>query len=170
MQMNRNSRNNRSYQVSTLPVMRQGGTNPTSTDFRVVLYGHICDTWRSLVDVRFKLLALVPTVTILVITKLSDYSQQPSSFSRAAQLIIAFFGIFATAGLLIYDLRNSELHHDLISRARRIEDELHVDTGLFRGRLTSANWLIKHDRATALIYGASLVGWLAAVVVIWRQA
>jgi len=164
--MNRDSRARRKYEVSGLPVMRPGASDPTSTDFRVALYGRICEAWRALVDIRFKLLALVPTVSILAISKLFDYSYQPS-FPRVAKFVIAFVGLLATGGLLIYDLRNSELHDDLISRARRIEEELHVDTGLFRGRLTPANWLIKHDRATALIYGASLAGWLTAILIIW---
>ena len=75
-------------------------------------------------------------------------------------------GLVATLGLLIYELRNSQLHDDLISRGRKIEDELGVDTGVFRGRKV-AKGLIKHDYATLLIYGAALVAWVTSI---WTAA
>jgi hypothetical protein len=72
--------------------------------------------------------------------------------------------IFACLGLVV--TRNSQLHDDLISRGRKIEDELGVDTGVFRGRKV-AKGVIKHDHATFLIYGAALIAWLAAI---WTSA
>jgi len=163
-------REKREYGVTELATMRSCARDPSPTDFRIVLYGRICETWRMLVDVRFKLLALVPTLSVLGIDKLLQFPPEGSlAFPREARLIVALVGLLATTGLLIYDLRNSKLHDDLISRGRRIEDELEVDTGLFRGRPKSTNWLIKHDRATALIYGASLLGWMGAILVILRR-
>ena len=55
-------------------------------------------------------------------------------FSPKLRLLFACLGLVVTLGLLIYELRNSQLHDDLISRGRKIEDELGVDTGVFRGR------------------------------------
>ena len=50
---------------------------------------------------------------------------------------------------------------------RKIEEELGIDTGLFRGRLKTYNKFIKHDIATNLIYGTVLLAWLLAIVAIW---
>jgi hypothetical protein len=84
-------------------------------------------------------------------------------FSPKLRFLFACLGLVVTLGLLIYELRNSQLHDDLISRGRKIEDELGVDTGVFRGRKV-AKGVIKHDHATFLIYGAALVAWLAAIL------
>ena len=78
------------------------------------------------------------------------------------KLLFAILGLLATIGLLISELRNSQLHDDLISRGRKIEDELGIDTGVFKGR-TDARLFIKHDVAIFLIYGVALTGWLGAI-------
>lgn len=43
-----------------------------------------------------------------------------------------------------------------------IEDELRVDTCIFRRRKV-ARGPLKHDHATILIYGSTVVAWLAAI-------
>ena len=43
---------------------------------------------------------------------------------------------------------NSRFYDDLISRARRIEEELGIDTGQFRGSKDASNKLINHSVAT----------------------
>jgi hypothetical protein len=78
--------------------------------------------------------------------------------------VFCLFGLLVTLGLRIYDLRNSDLYDDLISRGRKLEEELGVRTGHFRGRL-KANWPIQHDAAIALIYGTAIAAWVAAFVV-----
>jgi hypothetical protein len=50
----------------------------------------------------------------------------------------------------------NHFYDDLFSRGRRIEEELGIDTGQFRGRLNPSNWLIQHDVVTNLIYGTAL--------------
>ena len=77
--------------------------------------------------------------------------------------------MLASIGLFIYDKRNSELHDDLISQGRKIEEELGIETGIFRGRLNSTG-IIKHDVATNLVYFSTLMAWAAAIVlaVIYR--
>ncbi len=77
------------------------------------------------------------------------------------------FGFLVTLALFIYDRRNSQLYNDLVSRARRIEEELGVDTGQFRGRKKPSNQLINHRVATNLIYGTTLAGWLFALLATW---
>jgi hypothetical protein len=52
----------------------------------------------------------------------------------------------------------------MISRARRIEHELGIYTGLFLGRKTPPMAIVQHDVATWLIYGVVLLAWAAAAV------
>jgi hypothetical protein len=78
--------------------------------------------------------------------------------------LMALLGLTVTGGLWIYDKRDSELHDELISRARKLESELGVDTGAFLGRPKPRSAWIQHGRATALIHGAALVAGLVALL------
>jgi len=119
-----------------------------------------------LIDIRFKLLGFVPAVSILLLANLLSSEGMVKGLSTAVKVMIAALGLAVTFGLFIYDLRNSELHDDLISRGRKIEELWGVHTGQFRGRLKSSSWVVKHDRATALIYGSALIGWALAILAI----
>ena len=134
----------------------------------IKIYEQTCITWRELVGVRFKLLAIVPTVSLALVATTLSTEGLSEGLSPVGRLLIAIFGLVVTLGLFIYDQRNSVLHDDLISRARKIEDELGVDTGIFRGRL-KASCLFKHDLATKLIYGSSICGWLLSIVLVSMQ-
>jgi hypothetical protein len=119
-----------------------------------------------LVDVRFKLFALVPTASLLSLATVFGGGDATKFLSTRLRLLFALLGLVVTLGLLIYELRNSQLHDDLISRGRRNEDELGIDTAVFRGRPV-ARGLLKHDHATWLIYGSAIAAWLAAI---WASA
>ena len=139
------------------------GNRPTDGKQRqeilALLYGEVCSSWRELVSVRFKLLALVPTVSVFALVALLTRGQPPT----AVTVGICCFGSVVTAALLLYDQRNSQLHDELISRGRRIESELGVVTGLFLGR--PGSWgIVKHDIALLIIYTTSLAAWLSALV------
>jgi len=157
------NRRNRAYDATDLPTLTEGITGNDRVQLLLKLYEQTCSTWRQLVEVRFKLLGFVPAgsvgllATVFVSTKSSEDNQVEF------KMMLAVVGLLATIGLWIYDQRNSALHDDLISRARKIEQELKVDTGVFLGRLNSRG-LIKHDTATTLIYGACLLGWSAAII------
>ena len=79
-------------------------------------------------------------------------------------------GIRITYAVRIYDRRNDELYDDLISRGRKIEEELGVHTGIFKGRLKGTTKdkifrkLINHGRALHLIYSSVFIGWIALIV------
>jgi hypothetical protein len=98
---------------------------------------------RSLADIRFKLLAFVPTFA----------GASVGFFGRprpAAELLsIGLLGLVATLGVFIYELRNSQLYAAAAGRARELERRLEL-TGLL---------LDAHDRGLALVYGAALAGW-----------
>jgi hypothetical protein len=156
-------REDRAYKTTDLPTIREGGAAPADRrDLLLKLYDQTCITWRALIDVRFKLLALVPTLSLISLATVFGMGDAAKHIFPQLRLLFAVLGLIVTTGLLIYDLRNSQLHDDLISRGRKIEDELWVDTGVFRGRKV-AKGLIKHDNATILIYGSALIAWISAI-------
>ena len=128
-------------------------------------YAQTTDLMRTLTDVRFKLLAFVPTLSGAAIALLG----QPSS---ALQLLaVGVVGLTATAGILLYELRNSQLYDYATRRAQQIEGALGLvafgdgDTGgLFSERPDRSLRLlgistVNRDRGLALVYSAALAGW-----------
>src|SRR5689334_10758611 len=135
--MNREDRNSRVYKATVLPTLLEGvdNTQPQNHEILLKLYEASCANWRHLVEVRFKLLGLVPTVSLALLAVVFGSDGIAKGLTVTQKLIIAVVGLVVTVGLWVYDHRNSALHDDLISRARKIEEELKVDTGVFRGRL-----------------------------------
>jgi hypothetical protein len=157
-------RTNHEYDTSDLPTLRGDRASELPLGDRELLfklYEQTCTTWRMLVDVRFKLLALVPTASLLSLAAVIG-TAEPGKIHAPHVRLFSVLGLIVTLGPSIYDRRNSELHDDLISRGRKIEDELGVDTCVFRGRKLTEG-IIKHDYATNLIYGAAIVAWIAAI-------
>lgn len=168
--MSREPRDNRHYKSSPLPTLSEELKSDSQSDTQrilIMLYGEVCSSWRGLLDVRFKLLGLVPAISVVAFIGLFSSGGSGTQASSIARTAIALFGLLITLGLFVYELRNSQLYDDLISRGRKIEEELGIDTGQFRGRRTPTHALIKHDIAINLIYGTVLVGWLFTFVAIW---
>ena len=88
------------------------------------------------------------------------------------------FGFVATAGIAVYELRNSQLYEAAMHRAKHLEVQVGMrgsahpygTTGLFGERppmyigkegetLPFLFNTVKHDRGLALIYGAALGAW-----------
>lgn len=132
-------------------------------------YAQTTDLLRMLTDVRFKLLALVPTLSGAAVGLLG----RPGS--AVELLAIGVLGLAATLGVLLYELRNSELHDYAIRRARRIEAALGLPSagggasgGLFSEQPERTLRLlgiaaVDRDRGLALVYGAALGGWVYLV-------
>jgi hypothetical protein len=128
---------------------------------------------KMLTDVRFKLLALVPTVSAIGVVVADKRT-------RADAIGIALIGLIATTGILIYDLRNSQLYGAAIHRAKEIEKRLRLrrsnpgDSTVLGGLFAERSWRLRlagvaiwHDRALAFVYAAAITGWtyvLAAAV------
>jgi len=111
-----------------------------------------------LTDIRFKLLALVPTLSGTAVGLLRA-GQSPVTL-----LAVGVLGLAATGGVLVYELRNSEIR---LGAARRIAE---LEASLFeRGRLVNdrpkgalrffAVVPLEHSLGLALVYGAALAGW-----------
>ncbi len=67
-------------------------------------------------DVRFKLLALVPTLSGAAVAVLG----RPSS--SAELLAVGAIGLIATLGVLLYELRNTQLYDYGLNRAQMLEE------------------------------------------------
>ena len=174
-----NSRNNRHYETSALPTLVADFAErfpcQAENDVRRFLYAEICANWRLATDVRFKLLALVPVVSAaILISLLGRPNDADTGLGPVTQTVIVLFGFIVTVALWIYDRRNNELYNDLVSRGRKIEQELGIDTGIFLGRLHPSTRvipgiaiLVGHSLGTSLIYGAAMAAWIVAVPIIW---
>jgi hypothetical protein len=126
-------------------------------------YEQTTELYRELVDERFKLLALVPTLSGAAVGLLGA----PRSASEL--LGLGLLGLVATLGVFFYELRNMEILEGVVDRARKLEERLGLAStiggaGLFSERVRRSTRLLGlitviHDRALALVYGAALAGW-----------
>lgn len=128
-------------------------------------YQQTTDLVRSITDVRFKLLALVPTLSGAAVVVLGHPS------SAAELLSVGLLGLTATVGVLLHELRNTQLYDYGLRRAQAIEREL----GLFSldgdgvggpfsdrpARTLRLLGLIPVDREASLmlVYSAAVAGW-----------
>jgi hypothetical protein len=116
-------------------------------DGRVELeYGATADLLRSLTDVRFKLLAFVPTIAGTAVALLGRHA-------RPAELLaVGALGLVATLGVVGYERHNTELYEYALGRAEALERELGM--ALLSGRPSHAR-----ERPLALVYAAVLGAW-----------
>jgi hypothetical protein len=122
------------------------------------------DTWRQMVDIRFKLLALVPIATVIGV-------------SRNLPVGACIAGLTFVIGLTLYEIRNTQIHDALARRLVQLEASLGSDAdpsdvarpstfsdrppGALRAFGVVRVW---HNRSIGVIYGASVAAW------IWRLA
>jgi hypothetical protein len=117
------------------------------------------DTWHQLVDIRFKLLALIPVATVLGVSQ-----RLPVAASLA--------GFSFVIGLVVYEIRNTQIHDALAKRlvfdehaiGERVPSEDLAKPLTFSGRPPPSLrlfWAFKvwHNRAIAIVYGTSCAAW-----------
>ena len=138
---------------------------PSTPDGLRLDYQQTTDLLRGLGDVRFKLLALVPTLSGAAVAVLGHPQ------SAAELLAVGLLGLTATVGILLYELRNTEVYDYGLRRAQAIEQRLELlalgDTergGLFSERPGRALRLfgvlpVDRDAGLMLVYSAALAGW-----------
>src|SRR5215212_10743116 len=127
-------------------------------------YSEISNNFRTLTDIRFKLLALLP---IAAAAAAALKPEEPSTM----ELALSLFGLVVTIGLVTYNARNDQLYDDLVGRAADIERSLNIPDGAFANRSRSwlripflIEWKIDHRTAVSTIYGASIALWLFGVL------
>jgi len=124
-------------------------------------YGEVCNNFRMLTDIRFKLLALLPIATAAAATFKGE-STGGGSF------VLPLFGLIATIGLVTYNTRNDQLYNELVGRAASIERSLGLADGAFANRpyawlsfcFLGIKWKVDHRTGVGTIYLASIVVWL----------
>ena len=116
----------------------------------------------TLTEIRFKLLALVPTLSGAVVAFVSSGS------SGVELLAIGGLGLAATSGVLAYELRNGELRRRATERVNRLETELFPNGPLVGapGRTPKLFGLVPatHRLGVGLVYGAAIGAWVYLVV------
>jgi hypothetical protein len=113
---------------------------------------------RMLTDIRFKLIAFVPAIAAAAV----GFFGKP----RAAVelLAIGLLGLTATLGILMYELRNSQIYAAAAKRAVDLERQLGLTGGLYSDTPPATMRLAGVFPATrlaglGLVYGAALAGW-----------
>ena len=116
----------------------------------------------NLTEIRFKLLALVPTLSGAVVAFVS------AGRSGLELLAIGGLGAAATSGVLAYELRNGELRRRAADRVNRLESVLFPNGPLVGGygRTPKLFGLVyaSHRLGVGLVYGAALGGWVYLIV------
>ena len=152
-------------------------------------YGEVCQNFRTLTDIRFRLLTLLPIATAAAAAFKGDGTVGGS-------FVLPLFGLLATIGLVTYNTRNDQLYDYLVGRAACIERSLGLADGAFANRpavwlsfrlldidhekllalvaqrvsdgrvlrrieaMLTAKWEVDHRTAVSTIYWASIVVWL----------
>jgi hypothetical protein len=134
-------------------------------------YEQVLGIFKLLTEVRFKLLALVPSISGTAVALLTS-----TGLGTAEQVALASLGFFVTLGILFYEQRNTQLYNNVVGRAEYLEETLglssaaeHEAGGLFASRKRAPRRLfgivpMRHDRGLALIYAAVLGAWLFAAL------
>jgi hypothetical protein len=141
-------------------------TLPAADDLRLD-YEQTTNLLRTLTDTRFKLLAFVPTIAGAAVGLFGH--PRPAG----ELLAIGSLGLTATVGLLLYELRNTQIYGYAIARAQALERRMGLESpfdaspggGLFADRPPTTLHLfgalrVEHRRALALVYGAATAGWV----------
>jgi hypothetical protein len=154
------------------------GSNMTPDDKAKLDYEQVMQVFTLLTDVRFKLLALVPTISGTAVALLTS-----ADIGRAEQVVLASLGFVVTLGILFYEQRNTQLYNNAIGRLQHLEANLDLSVasgdlvgGLFASRKREPRTLfgvvpMRHDRGLALIYASVLGAWsFAALTALVRPA
>jgi hypothetical protein len=140
---------------------------PLDNDDRLRLdYEQTTTYLRTLIDVRFRLLAFVPTVSGIAVAIIG----RPRPASEL--LGVGILGLLATLGIFVYELRNTQISGTLIRRAAELERQLqlpsslsgHGSGGLYTERPGITVQLlgflpVSHGLGLALVYSAAIAGW-----------
>lgn len=141
-------------------------------DREVMLKDHAAtmDLYKTLVDIRFKLLTFVPTVTTVAVGIVS-FGRQQVTFDRGTTLVVGAAGVLASWAIVLYEVRNSQIHDRAVHRLKHLEKVLGFvpsygavpPQGMFHERGEGSPFLglfrPKHDLALSMVYGIVLTLW-----------
>jgi hypothetical protein len=127
-------------------------------DRRQLEYEQVARSLGALDETRFRLLAFVPTIAGAAVGLISG---RPP----AVELLgIGLLGLAATVGILVYELRNSQIARHLTVHAGQLERALQFDSPVLAQQLAGEMNLfgligLSRARGLALVYAAALAGW-----------
>src|SRR3954453_22424106 len=128
-------------------------------------YAEVLSVFRTLTDIRFRLLAFLPIVAGAA--SLVVGSRTPN----VSTLAFSLFGLVVTLALVTYNARNDQLYDTLVARAASIERQLDDPDGAFSNRpgpwlklnMVGLTWKVDHRTGVGAIYLASIALWLFVV-------
>jgi hypothetical protein len=123
-------------------------------EFYGKVYEKLVDNVKQLEDVRFKLLAIVPSVSAIGIKELYAVNCE-----NHVKVFFAILGIVITFSIFIFELRNRQIIKALNKRKVALEDEMNVPTKVFIQNLQSSG-IVTHRFSMNLIYITAIVSWL----------
>jgi hypothetical protein len=123
--------------------------------------------FRSLVDIRFKVLAATPTLAGLAFATVVSADKKISTG-------VGLLGALVTFGLILYELRNTQLYDAAMQRMRSLEGKLQfprtrttaADSGGVHRERPGRDYKflgilpIVHDWALGIVYGSSFGAWI----------
>jgi hypothetical protein len=135
-------------------------------------YERVLDQFKVLAEIRFKLLAFLPTVSGTAVALLTT-----REVDRAEQVAIAVLGLTVTLAIFAYDQRNTQHYNRLAGRAEFLEGKrlklLNPDSpdepgGMMLERnVVPRHFLflvpMKHDRALGIVYAVVAGAWAFAL-------
>lgn len=113
-----------------------------------------------------------PTVSglsLVVLSNSKDKLPEPG-----IRFTIGVLGLVALCGIAIYDMRNTQLYHAAMFRARGIKASLNLmrftqndikkyaNGGLIIER--AGHYGVEHDLGLSIVYGASIAGWIFIIL------
>jgi len=130
----------------------------SASDGQQLEYEQVARLLGALDETRFRLLAFVPTIAGAAVGLISG---RPPAVDLLA---IGLLGLAATMGILVYELRNSQVASGLSAHAGRLERALHFDGPALAQHSAGGTRLfgligLSRGRGLALVYAAALAGW-----------
>ncbi|HVM58402.1 MAG TPA: hypothetical protein VMT74_13125 [Gaiellaceae bacterium] len=114
-------------------------------------YAQTTDLLRGITDVRFKLLAIVPTIAGAAVAFLGR------GRSAAELLAVGLLGLAATLGILLYEVRNTQLYDYALRRAKELEARLGAPS--IDGRDAPGGVFSERPGRDVRVFGFALAGW-----------
>ena len=94
---------------------------------RLAEYKEVAQNFRTLTEIRFKLLGFLPVGTALI-------ALSTAWSSGGIAIPLSLFGLAVTLALIVYNERNNQLYDELVARGAQLERLLGLPDGQFSHR------------------------------------
>ncbi len=155
----------RASQLYFWSIDEEGEMNAQRREALLKEYGEVSNLFRTLTDIRFKLLGVLPVASAATVA----FGTSGCGFDQAGiPIALAVFGLATVVGVVTYNTRNDQLYNELVGRAAAIERSIGLPDGAFSNRprpwlrfkFGPWTWRIDHGSGVATIYAATIAFWL----------